>query len=417
MSHSNKSLVFSTFLILSTLCLTKQAQAQQNNPPSKPLIKVSYEDQVFQMDDSVLKNVGNFNVGNQSLLVKNNPEISELLANSLALFNNSNTSNSKSRFQYDPALIYAWVNNLGTKINQDPVEPILEIENNFATKFVPPQDGKHLDAYASTYQILSALEQGFIQASLVVNTTQPHKNLSETNPFGISELIAQGKSDYKGSSKNRITNITVGANRFNGAIVMPGQEFSFNHTLGPIEASGGFKPEIVIKSTGLVPEVGGGICQVATTMFRAAVNGGFPITQRKNHSFAVNHYAPQGTDATIYPGIIDLKFINDSPNAILILTQFPDNHTLGFDIYGTKDGRVVQVDKPVQYDRKSDGSMKATWKRTVTLANGETRNDIFKSVYLPPSLFKKEEVIPPQASFPSLPTKIQTPTSTPAEPI
>jgi vancomycin resistance protein YoaR len=77
-------------------------------------------------------------------------------------------------------------------------------------------------------------------------------------------------------------------------------------------------PELVIKKEGTVPEFGGGLCQVSSTAFRAAMNGGLPITQRRNHAYAVQYYAPQGTDATIYPGVVDLKFINDTPGDILI---------------------------------------------------------------------------------------------------
>jgi vancomycin resistance protein YoaR len=80
-----------------------------------------------------------------------------------------------------------------------------------------------------------------------------------------------------------------------GVIIKPGEEFSFNHYLGPVKAEQGFLPELVIKRTGTVPELGGGLCQVSSTTFRAAMNAGLPITQRKNHAYAVQYYSPQGT--------------------------------------------------------------------------------------------------------------------------
>ncbi len=157
-----------------------------------------------------------------------------------------------------------------------------------------------------------------------------------------------------------------------------------------MEASEGFKPELVIKATGTVPELGGGLCQVSSTTFRAAMKAGLPITQRRNHSYAVQYYAPQGTDATIYPGVIDLKFTNDTPGSILIWPYFPDKDTLVFDFYGTTDNREVVLDDPVVFDRQASGAMKAYWTRTV-IKNGISDKDTFNSVYQSPALFHREE--------------------------
>src|SRR6185369_10179137 len=116
-------------------------------------------------------------------------------------------------------------------------------------------------------------------------------------------------SNFKGSPKNRRHNITVGVEKMKGVIVPQGAEFSFNEHLGPVDGEHGFLPELVIKKNGTVPEFGGGLCQVSSTTFRAAMTAGLPITQRRNHAYAVQYYSPQGTDATIYPGSADLKFI------------------------------------------------------------------------------------------------------------
>ena len=88
--------------------------------------------------------------------------------------------------------------------------------------------------------------------------------------------------------------------------------------------------------------------------------------------------------------VVDLKFINDTPGAILIWAYEKDKNTLVFDFYGTKDSRKVVLEKPIQYDRKPDGSMKAAWTRTVT-KDGETSTSTFKSVYQSPALFHKTE--------------------------
>jgi vancomycin resistance protein YoaR len=136
--------------------------------------------------------------------------------------------------------------------------------------------------------------------------------------------------------------------------------------------------------------------------------------KQRNHAYAVKYYAPQGTDATIYPGVIDLKFINDTPASILIWPTLKGDY-LSFDFYGTKDERKVSLSTPVQFDKKADGSMKATWERSVT-KDGKTKTDVFKSTYQPPALFHKEEKFIPAA--PENPTTdpnnpSTTPTTTP----
>ena len=297
-------------------------------------------------------------------------------------------------YKYSPIKVYVWTKTISDTINTESKEPELVIKNGRATKFTPPTIGKRLDRYQATLQIIQNLELGNNKIDLSTKTTQPSKSLSSTNDLGITELIGRGESKFSGSPSNRRHNIKVGVSKIRGVIIKPGEEFSFNKYLGPVEADQGFKPELVIKAEGTVPELGGGLCQVSSTTFRAAMHAGLPITQRRNHSYAVQYYAPQGSDATIYPGVIDLKFINDTGKSILIWPYFKTEDYLVFDFYGTYDGREVKLNQPVVYDRKGDGSMKATWTRTVT-KNGDTKTDKFASTYQPPALFhKKEEFVP-----------------------
>lgn len=288
------------------------------------------------------------------------------------------------------------IENLGRKINQTAKDANLIVEQEKVLEFDPGQNGQSLDLFA-LYQLL--IQSSDIE-ELPVFVSFPPTRLSQTNNLGVNELVATGESDFSGSPKNRIHNIKVGSQKFNGIIVKPQEEFSFNKFLGPVEAENGFLPELVIKKTGLVPELGGGLCQVSSTAFRAAMNAGVPITERRNHSFAVRYYAPQGTDATIYPGATDFRFINDLGSHLLIATRIEGNK-LYFDFYGTKDDRQVAFDGPYQYDKKADGSMKAVWTRTVAY-NGEEKKQTFRSTYLPPALFTKtnEPSIPNPTSNP-----------------
>lgn len=300
--------------------------------------------------------------------------------------------NSTKYYNFSLGLIYDYLKSITPEINKPVEEPILEIKDNIVQKFVPPQDGLVVDLYKTSLDTLTALQVGRKNIEITLNQTLPKNSLSQTNNLGINELIAHGVSNFSGSPKNRRHNIAVGLEKFKGVIIKQGEEFSFNKNLGPVEKEQGFLPELVIKGDkGTIPELGGGLCQVSSTTFRAAMEAGLPITQRRNHAYAVQYYSPQGTDATIYPGVVDLKFINDTPGAILIWPYKQDNNTLVFDFYGTNDGRKVTLEKPIQYDRKTDGSMKATWTRHVTGADGKEISDVFKSDYKPPALFHHTE--------------------------
>lgn len=317
-------------------------------------------------------------------------------------------------YKYNPAAVYVWTGQIAASVNTEANEPKIKIVNDRVTEFTPPQTGKILDRYHSTLKIMDALALGQTTVELTVNTTEPKTPLSSLNNLGIKELIGRGESKFNGSPANRRWNIRVGVQKMSGIIVKPGQEFSFNKYLGPVEASTGFKPELVIKAEGTIPEFGGGLCQVSSTTFRAAMHAGLPITARRNHSYAVQYYAPQGTDATIYPGVQDLKFTNDTGNSILIWPYFKDDNYLVFDFYGTYDDRKVELGTPYSYDRKSNGAMKATWSRTVTRVGQEPKKDTFYSNYQPPALFHRQETFVPAAPEPG--TTPTTPPTTPTTP-
>jgi len=168
--------------------------------------------------------------------------------------------------------------------------------------------------------------------------------------LGIEEIIGTGHSNFSGSSANRRHNIKVGASKISGLIIKPGEEFSLLKALGETDATAGYLPELVIKGNKTTLEYGGGLCQIATTMFRTALASGLPITERRNHSYRVSYYEPAGTDATIYIPNPDLKFKNDTGNNILIQTRFEGTNDIYFDFWGKSDGRVVTSTYPVIYN-------------------------------------------------------------------
>jgi vancomycin resistance protein YoaR len=183
--------------------------------------------------------------------------------------------------------------------------------------------------------------------------SEPIVKTHEVNELGISEVLGVGMSSYKGSPSNRIKNIKNALQKLNGILVAPGEEFSTIDHTKPYTIEGGYLPELVIKGDEIKPEIGGGLCQVGTTLFRMAMNSGMDITQRRNHSLVVNYYNDltnglPGTDATIYDPAPDFQFKNDTENYILIQAAMDEvNQDLIFTIWGTSDGRDASYTPPV----------------------------------------------------------------------
>jgi vancomycin resistance protein YoaR len=266
-------------------------------------------------------------------------------------------------------------------------------------------EGTATDGIEIEYENLStlleiALNEGLNEVEIPVHITKGEVNVPvELQELGINELVGVGYSNFYGSTYNRKHNIAVAMNRYDGVLVAPGADFSFGEQLGPVDGSTGYKKELVIKEGLTIPEYGGGVCQVSSTLFRAVLNSGFPIVERHPHSYAVGYYAygdewgdGWGLDATVYPPQVDMQFTNDSEHYILI-----ESYTYGtmayFKMYGTKDGREVNMEGPFISNRqaapppvytvtsdleagvieKKDSAhngFTATWTRTVTYPVG-----------------------------------------------
>ena len=284
------------------------------------------------------------------------------------------------------------------QVNREPVNAQLEFENKRVEVFSLSQEGISVEIEESKNEICENifrtenykdnLEKN-IEIEIITEKIQPEITIESIDNMGITALLATGESNFYGSPKNRIHNITVGASKFHGILIGPEDEFSFNKVLGKVGAKQGYLPELVIKKGVTTPEYGGGLCQVSTTAFRAAVNTGLEITERKNHAYPVKYYNPQGTDATIYPPHPDLRFKNNTPAYILIQTRIEGNK-LYFDFYGSDDKRKVVLTGPYVYDEKASGAMKATWTQEVYDKNGGLEfKKVFYSNYKSPALYPR----------------------------
>jgi vancomycin resistance protein YoaR len=281
---------------------------------------------------------------------------------------------------------------LSEKFDKDPIDAKFQIGENGIVDFANSQEGIKIDVPKSTELLSGILTsnenfQETKEVSLPYNTTEPKIKSSEAGKLGINTVIGEGVSNFRGSPKNRIFNINVATEKFNGVIIKPDEEFSFIKTLGPVDGEHGYAPELVIKKDKTEPEFGGGICQVSTTAFRAAINSGLKITARRNHAYPVAYYNPQGMDSTVYIPWPDLRFINNTSNNILIQTKI-EGTILKFQFFGTDDGRKVEIVGPKILEKNPDGSMKATFTQNVYDKDGKTIiNDVFNSNYESPSKY------------------------------
>ena len=216
----------------------------------------------------------------------------------------------------------------------------------------PAKIGRTLDITETLQRISDAIARGDHRVALAVKVQPPDfGDTAKAADLGITQLIATGQTSYLGSSKERMTNISAATARFQGILIKPGETFSFDDYLGDVSLDTGFAEALIIANGRTIQGVGGGVCQVSTTAFRAAFFAGFPIIERWPHAYRVGWYEPgfgPGLDATVFSPSVDFKFKNDSPYHLLI-EAYANNQAgrLTFKFYSTNDGRQVTVSNPV----------------------------------------------------------------------
>ncbi|UZX15749.1 VanW family protein [Thermus sp. PS18] len=184
---------------------------------------------------------------------------------------------------------------------------------------------------------------------LPVRYLPPTPSLKDLYALGIREHLATGETDFRGSSRERAHNLLLASSKLDGLLIPPGT-FSFNQALGPITEEEGYKEAFVIVGDRTEQGVGGGVCQVSTTLFRAFFLAGLPMKERHAHSYQVAYYKPTGLDAAVIHPYKDLKVVNDTPGHILVQRSVVGTR-LRFHLFGTKD-REVRWEGPFISDRK-----------------------------------------------------------------
>lgn len=264
----------------------------------------------------------------------------------------------KPSYSFSTEKLEAGLNPIKKSVQVEAVDALFNVTNNKVTTFRQSRNGKTLD--------FPSLEQGIdhripsllknptpqnVKIEIPIKILKPNITTEKTNKYGIVELVGEGKSYFRGSIPNRIFNITLATSRINGILVAPGDTFSFNNALGDVSKFTGYKEAYIISNGRTILGDGGGVCQVSTTLFRALLEAGLPITERHAHAYRVGYYEQNtgpGLDATVYSPTVDLKFRNDTKNYLLIQSFLdPEEQSLVFMIFGKKDGRISTVTDPV----------------------------------------------------------------------
>ncbi len=295
----------------------------------------------------------------------------------------------------DHAQLVAYLKTLARDINQPARDARFHFDDktNALTPILPSQNGQTLDPEAAAKLIeqqivasaarvpglASPLESVNARTmALPVTVTKPTVAVEDAAKFGIKELVSQGVSNFRGSIPGRIQNIRTTTSAMDGIVVPPGATFSFDKYLPEVVEANGYDDAYIIFGDQTVLGPGGGVCQVSTTLFRAAFFGGYPIAERWAHAYRVGFYEPPiGLDATVFAPTVDFKFKNDTDTYLLIQPKIDlRTTTLIFNFYGTKPNRTVEMEDPIKENLIPHGP--AIYTDDPTIKKGTTKQVDFE---------------------------------------
>ena len=203
---------------------------------------------------------------------------------------------------------------------------------------VPSRTGRDVDPLQVAVAVTGATHRDHV-ARIELGDRQPDLTTQRADSLGITRKLVSFTTEMGDSSSNRIHNVHLMADFIDGTVIQPGETFSYNNVVGPRTADRGFLEGQMIIGSLVLPSIGGGVCQTATTLFNDAFELGLPILARTNHNLYLSHY-PLGRDATVSWGGPDLVFRNDLRHGLLIKSSYTDQ-TLTFTFYGSPSGRRV----------------------------------------------------------------------------
>ncbi|MDI6693398.1 MAG: VanW family protein [Anaerolineales bacterium] len=279
----------------------------------------------------------------------------EQLAAMLTIQRVEDSNGATYQVALDEEALYTYLNSLAGSINRQPENArfIFNDDTRQLELIKPAVVGRNLDVYTAIKTINAQIAAGQRTVSLPLIYTQPEVGNEATGEqLGIREQIISYTTYFRGSSAERLQNIEMAAANFHGLLVPPGAVFSMASVMGNVSLDTGYAEAWIIYGGRTIKGVGGGVCQVSTTLFRAAFFAGFPIVERYPHAYRVGYYEQTangwddrlaGLDATVFVPVVDFKFTNDTPYWLLMETYFrPNSRSLTWKFYSTSDGRRVE---------------------------------------------------------------------------
>ena len=258
------------------------------------------------------------------------------------------------RLLVDENAVRNWLNQFGTQIHRQPVNARYYFNDDTRELVLvsPHINGRELDVEATLQRFVAQINTDNHAVPLIVKDIMPLAHSGATAvDLGITELITETTTWFYGSTDERKHNIARSAANFYGIVVAPGEEFSFNRYLGSISETDGYEVGLIIIGGRTIEGVGGGVCQVSTTLYQTAFWAGFPIVERWEHGYMVNYYNDgegPGMDATVFTPLVDFRFINNTPHHLLIENYYNEEfESLTFKFYSTSMGRRVEKTEPV----------------------------------------------------------------------
>ncbi len=249
---------------------------------------------------------------------------------------------------FDPKRVRALLTPIYTTSLREPKDATFAASPDGSVRVVTSHSGVRLNAALTAHHLTTAGLQATPSARsarVAFKLARANLTTKQARALGITRVVATATTDMGVSSTNRVFNVHLMADFLNGYKVAPGARFSFNEAVGPRTAARGFLEGQAIENGLLVPSIGGGVCQVATTVFDAAINGGYPVNERHNHSFYIDHY-PTGLDATVADGGPDFAFTNDTGHTLIFQTSYTDQ-TLTVALLSAPLHRTTQISDPV----------------------------------------------------------------------
>jgi len=335
---------------------------QKNNKLKEKTITIFYQNEVVATFSAktIKINFDSQGAAERAFLIGRTTHLPSKIYQKITTIFNLNRFEIELLPTFDPQPIKKFLKNAKEKYEKPTKNALFKFEKGKVVAFAKEVWGQKVNEEKFlftlnkiTKKMIEEKKENFF-IKLPVEKIEPEIKLSEINKFGITEEIGVGKSDFTGSISSRIHNIILATSKFNGILIPPGKILSFNETIGDVSSLSGYQSAYIIKDRKTILGDGGGICQVSTTLFRAALNAGLPIIERNHHAYRVSYYEndlPAGFDATVFAPWIDLKIKNDTNNYILIQTKIDkEKNLLFFYLFGKKDGRQVEIEKPKIWD-------------------------------------------------------------------